>query len=88
MIENTQWLKNIEETMIENDGVDLYRLIEIMYKECKMNFLQFIYDASRRVGAVVSEGIEYVLDQDLDDPKDFSEVSFLVGDYETSTISP
>ncbi|TEA26861.1 hypothetical protein [Candidatus Schmidhempelia bombi] len=65
MIDNTQWLKNIEETMIENDGVDLYRLIEIMYKERKMNFLQFIYDASRGVVAVVSEGIEYVLDQDL-----------------------
>jgi hypothetical protein len=88
MTNKIQWLKNIEKAMIENDGADLYCLIKLMYKEHKMNFLQFIYDASRGIGAVISEGVEYILDQDLDDPKEFDEVSFLVGDYESSTLSP
>ncbi|OCG40635.1 hypothetical protein A9G29_08185 [Gilliamella sp. Fer2-1] len=88
MTNKIQWLKNIEKAMIENDGADLYCLIKLMYKENKMNFLQFIYDASRGIGAVISEGVEYILDQDLDDPKEFDEVSFLVGGYESSTLSP
>ena len=88
MTNKIQWLKNIEKAMIENDGADLYCLIKLMYKEHKMNFLQFIYYASRGIVAVISEGVEYILDQDLDDPKEFDEVSFLVGDYESSTLSP
>lgn len=88
MTDNTYWIENIEKAMLENDGADLYCLIKLMYKEHKMNFLQLIYDASRGIGSVISEGAEYVLDQDYDDPNDFKEVSFLIGDYENSTISP
>ncbi|MBC9131985.1 hypothetical protein JMI89_11620 [Frischella sp. Ac48] len=88
MTDNTQWIKNIEKPMLENNGADLYCLIKLMYKEHKMNFLQLIYDASQGIGSVISEGAEYVLDQDYDDPNDFKEVSFLIGDYENSTISP
>ncbi|OCG19771.1 hypothetical protein A9G11_09885 [Gilliamella sp. wkB108] len=88
MNHNLKWLNKIEKEIEEQSGDDLFYLIETMYKEHKMNFLQFIYDASRGVGCIVHEGLEYVLDQDLDDSKEFDEVSFLVGDYESSTISP
>lgn len=88
MINNLVWLKKVEQYLLENGGRDLYCLLEVMYKEQKMNFQQFIYDASRGIGCVVSEGLEYVLDQDLDDPNEFDEVSFILGDYESSTLSP
>ena len=88
MSHNLTWLNTIEKEIEEQGGSDLYYLIETMYKEHKMNLLQFIYDASRGIGCIVHEGLEYVLDQDLDDPKEFDEVSFLVGDYESSTLSP
>lgn len=88
MTNDLDWLKKIEQYLLDNGGGDLYCLLEIMYKEQKMNFQQFIYDASRGVGAVVSEGLEYVLDQDLDEPDEFNEVSFILGDFESSTLSP
>ncbi|CAM3269498.1 hypothetical protein PSFL6913_25860 [Pseudomonas fluorescens] len=52
----------------------------------RTNFPAFIYDASRGVGFSVSEGFFYSLDQDWDDPEDFSEVSFFLGEVETSSI--
>ena len=88
MNHNLKWLNKIEKEIEDQSGDDLYYLIETMYKEQKMNFLQFIYDALRGVGCIVHEGLEYVLDQDLDDPKEFDEVTFLVGDYESSKIPP
>ena len=88
MNHNLKWLNKIEKEIEEQSGDDLYYLIETMYKEQKMNFLQFIYDASRGFGCIIHEGLEYVLDQDLDESKEFDGVSFLVGDYESSTISP
>ena len=88
MIDNVTWLKKVEQRLM-NDGVgDLFCLLEVMYKEQKMNFQQFIYDASRGIGCVVSEGVEYLLDQDLDDPGEFHGACFILGDYESSTISP
>lgn len=59
-----------------------------MYREQKMNFRQFIYDASRGIGCFVFEGLGYVLDQDIDDPTEFNEVTFFLGDYESLTLSP
>ncbi len=88
MSNEVEWLEKKEGYFLENGGVDLYYLILTMLKEKKMNILQFLYDASRGIGCVVHEGLEYVLDQDLDDSDEFTEVSFLVGDYESSTISP
>lgn len=88
MKDKIQWLKNIEKIMIDNEGADLYCLIKLMYKEHKMNFLQLIYDASRGIGAVISEGVEYALDQDWDDSNDFKGISFFIGDHENSIISP
>jgi hypothetical protein len=52
----------------------------------RTNFPAFIYDASRGVGFSVSEGFFYSLDQDWDDPEDFNEVSFCLGEVETSSI--
>ncbi|MCO7048605.1 hypothetical protein NAG84_01910 [Proteus terrae] len=82
------WLKRIEQYLLDNDGSDLYCLLEVMYREQKMNFRQFIYDASRGIGCFVSEGLGYVLDQDMDDPTEFKEVTFFLGDYESLTLSP
>lgn len=82
------WLRKNEQYIVKNGGEDLYCLLEVMYKEKKISFQKFIYDASRGIGCIVSEGLEYVLDQDLDDPKEFDEVSFILGDYESSTLSP
>ncbi|WP_347254560.1 hypothetical protein [Leminorella grimontii] len=88
MINKLEWLENKQEYFLENDGIDLYYLISTMLKEQKMSFLQFLYDASRGIGCTVHEGLEYVLDQDWDNPEEFDEVSFLLGDYESSTLSP
>lgn len=87
-------VKKVEERLLNDGAEDLYCLLEVMYKEQKMNFQQFIYDASRGIGSVVSEGVEYVLDLDLDldldqdDPSEFDGACFILGDYENSTISP
>lgn len=88
MIENLTWLKKVEQRLINDGAEDLYCLLEVMYKEQKMNFRQFIFDASRGIGIVVSEGVEYVLDKDLDDPSEFDGACFILGDYESSTLSP
>lgn len=88
MIDDLAWLKKVEERLLNDGAEDLYSLLEVMYKEQKMNFQQFIYDASIGIGSVVSEGVEYVLDQDLDDPSKFDGACFILGDYESSAISP
>ncbi|AHG65582.1 hypothetical protein MIM_c35220 [Advenella mimigardefordensis DPN7] len=59
-----------------------------MYIEKKLNFRQFIFDASRGLGCVVSEGLEYVLDNDIDDPNEFDNVTFIIGGHESSTLRP
>jgi hypothetical protein len=82
MINKFQWLEKTKKILVDNGGAELYCLLEVMYKEQKMNFLQFIYDASRGIGAVISEGVEYILDQDLDNPEEFDGVTFVFGDCE------
>lgn len=49
-------VKKVEERLLNDGAEDLYCLLEVMYKEQKMNFQQFIYDASRGIGSVVYEG--------------------------------
>ncbi|MBC9131788.1 hypothetical protein JMI89_11685 [Frischella sp. Ac48] len=77
-----QWLETTKKLLIDNGGAELYCLLEVMCKEQKMNFLQLIYDASKGIGANVSEGVEYILDQDLDNPEEFDGVTFVFGDCE------
>lgn len=88
MIDSMQWLKRVESQIYIERGHDLYYIIETMYNEHKMNFLQFIYDASRGIGCFIHEGLEYILDQDTDDPDEFNEVLFLLGGYLSSAMIP
>lgn len=88
MSNKIEWLSKVEKYIIENGGVDLYYLLETMYNEEKMNFLQFIYDASRGIGCDVHEGLGYALDQDYDSPDDFKNVDFYVGEMDSSELTP
>lgn len=83
-----EWLSRLQKDIVENGGVDLYYLIKTMYKEHKMNFLQFIYDASRGIGCDVHEGLGYALDEDYEDPRDFKNVDFYVGEMDSSELPP
>ncbi|MBC3384613.1 hypothetical protein HU715_026040 [Pseudomonas sp. SWRI12] len=82
------WLESLKESFASTglDYEDLYELIEASIVRGRSNFPAFIYDASRGVGFSVSEGFFYSLDQDWDDPDAFSEVSFFLGEVETSSI--
>ena len=48
--------------------------------------LKFIYEASKGFGFSVGGGYFYSLDQDWDDPEEFNEVSFFLGEVGTSSI--
>lgn len=89
MMANLAWLESLKDSFASTglDYEDLYELIEASIERGKISFPAFIYDASRGVGFSVSEGFFYSLDQDWDDPKDFNEVSFFLGEVETSSIS-
>jgi hypothetical protein len=82
------WLKCLKESFASTglDYEDLYDLIEASITRKRTNFPAFIYDASRGVGFSVSEGFFYSLDQDWDDPENFNEVNFFLGEVETSSI--
>ncbi|WP_175141815.1 hypothetical protein [Achromobacter pulmonis] len=82
------WLDALKESFDSTglDYEDLYALIEASMVTKKIDFPAFIYDASRGFGFTVSEGFSYSLDQNWDDPENFNEVSFFVGEMETSSI--
>ncbi|MBD2816456.1 hypothetical protein ID850_17310 [Xenorhabdus sp. Flor] len=88
MSDKTKWLDETKEYLTNNDGEDLYYLIFTMLSEEKMSFIKFLLDASKGIGCVVHEGLEYVLDQDLDYPEEFDLVTFYVGEFESSEITP
>ncbi|MCZ8383278.1 hypothetical protein ACFWXM_18785 [Achromobacter xylosoxidans] len=83
------WLDALKKALISTglDSEDLYALLEASIVTEKINFPAFIYDASRGFGFTVSEGFSYSLDQNWDDPESFNEVSFFLGEMETSSIS-
>jgi hypothetical protein len=82
------WLESLKESFASTglDYEDLYELIEASIARGRTNFPAFIYDASQGLGFSVSEGFFYTLDQNWDDPDEFSEVSFFLGEVETSNI--
>ncbi|QXH34341.1 hypothetical protein [Pseudomonas muyukensis] len=82
------WLESLKESFASTDldYEDLYELLEASIVRGRTSFPTFIYDASRGVGFSVSEGFFYSLDQDWDDPEEFDEVSFFLGDVEISSI--
>lgn len=83
------WLDALKKALISTglDSEDLYALLEASIVTEKINFPAFIYEASRGFGFTVSEGFFYSLDQNWDDPENFNEVSFFLGEMETSSIS-
>lgn len=83
------WLDALKKALISIglDSEDLYALLEASIVTEKINFPAFIYEASRGFGFTVSEGFFYSLDQNWDDPENFNEVSFFLGEMETSSIS-
>lgn len=83
------WFDALKKALISTglDSEDLYALLEASIVTEKINFPAFIYEASRGFGFTVSEGFFYSLDQNWDDPKSFNEVSFFLGEMETSSIS-
>ncbi|WP_236190261.1 hypothetical protein [Pseudomonas paraglycinae] len=88
MINNLVWLESLKDSFSSTglDCEDLYHLIEAATVRGKTNFPAFIHDASRGYGFSVSEGFFYSLDQDWDDPENFGEVCFFLGEVETSNI--
>lgn len=86
---NLVWLERLKESFASTgmNYEDLYELIKASIARGRTSFPALIHDASKGVGFSVSEGFFYCLDQDWDDPKDFNEVSFFLGDMETSSIS-
>lgn len=88
MMASVPWLDALKESFDSTglDYEDLYALIEASMVTKKIDFPAFIYDASRGFGFTVSEGFSYSLDQNWDDPENFNEVSFFVGEMETSSI--
>lgn len=84
-----EWLGKLKErfsaTGLEYE--DLYELINASIIRKRTNFPAFIYEASKGFGFSVGEGYFYSLDQDWDDPEEFDEVSFFLGEVETSSIS-
>ncbi|OIN52311.1 hypothetical protein BLL37_04635 [Pseudomonas azotoformans] len=85
---NLAWLESLKESFVSTglDYEDLYELIEASMARGRINFPALIYNASRGFGFSVSEGFFYSLDQDWDIPEDFNEVSFFLGEVETSSI--
>lgn len=88
MMASVPWLDALKESFDSTglDYEDLYALIEASMVTKKIDFPAFIYDASHGFGFTVSEGFSYSLDQNWDDPENFNEVSFFVGEMETSSI--
>lgn len=82
------WLESLKESFASTglDYEDLYELIEASMARRRTNFPALIYEASRGFGFSVSEGFFYSLDQDWDNPEDFNEVSFFLGEVENSSI--
>jgi hypothetical protein len=87
-MDRLDWFESLKESFASTglDYEDLYELIEASIARGRTNFPAFIYDASQGLGFSVSEGFFYTLDQNWDNPDDFSEVSFFLGEVETSNI--
>ncbi|MBW5465939.1 hypothetical protein GOY11_32990 [Pseudomonas aeruginosa] len=82
------WLDKLKESFASTglDYEDLYEIIEASITRKRTNFTAFINEASNGVGFSVGEGHFYSLDHDCDDPEEFNEVSFVLGEVETSSI--
>lgn len=86
---NDVWLKALKERFLISglESRDFYDLLNEAIVRNRTTFSAFIYDASRGEGVSVGEGYYYALDQEWDDPETFYEVSFYLGEMESSSIS-
>lgn len=82
------WLEKMKEELHENSGSDLYDILYATMMGKKNSYRGVLKMASEGYGVSPSEGFSYALDQDWDVPEDFDEVSFFLGEFETSSISP
>lgn len=82
------WLKELKKRFLISglEYRDLYDLLIEAIVRNRTTFPAFIYDASRGEGVSVGEGYYYALDQEWDDPEEFDEVSFFLGEMESSSI--
>lgn len=82
------WLKELKKRFLISgmEHRDLYDLLTQAIVRNRTTFPAFIYDASRGEGVSVGEGYYYALDQEWDDPEKFDEVSFFLGEMESSSI--
>lgn len=87
-MEKLSWLEKIKDYLYQHDGRDLYDIVYLVLSLNKMSFIAFLKRASEGYGCSPSEGCGYALDQNWDIPEEFDEVSFMFGDYESSTLSP
>ncbi|MFR0688901.1 hypothetical protein ACLUTX_05875 [Enterobacterales bacterium AE_CKDN230030158-1A_HGKHYDSX7] len=88
-MDSLSWLEKLKESFSSTglDYEELYGLIEASIARGRTNFPAFIYEASKGFGGSVGEGYFYSLDQDWDNPEEFDEVSFFLGEMEVSSIS-
>ncbi|GKX59196.1 hypothetical protein [Leminorella grimontii] len=86
--EQLNWFVNLQNNLYKEDGADLCDIIYSTLSKDKMSYISFIKRASEGHGFSPSEGCGYALDQDWDNPEEFDEVSFMFGDYDSSTLSP
>ena len=87
-MEKLSRLEKIKDYLYQHDGRDLYDIVYLVLSLNKMSFIAFLKRASEGYGCSPSEGCGYALDQNWDIPEEFDEVSFMFGDYESSTLSP
>lgn len=83
------WLTRLREGFeaTGKDFLDFYDLIEAALVRRKTDFPMLLHSASNGYGCAAGEGFFYALDQNWDDPSDFSGVSFYIGEMETSVMT-
>lgn len=88
-MKDNSWLFTLREAFeaTGKDFIDLYDLIEAALVRRKTDFPMLLHNASNGYGCAAGEGFFYALDQNWDDPSDFSGVSFYIGEMETSVMA-
>ncbi len=86
--EKLSWLIEIKDYLYNKGGRDLYDIVYATLLNDKMGYKSFLKMASEGYGYTPSEGFGYALEQDWVIPEEFDEVTFFLGEYETSSISP
>ena len=85
--EQLSWLIQNQDYLYQNEGRDLYDIIYSTLSNDKMSYISFVKMASEGSGFFPSEGTGYSLDEDWDDPSEFVEVIFFLGEYEIGRAS-